>query len=152
MTLALRSPQGAGDALKPAEGEALIDRLVYSSRAEGVSPQIALETIFRVSVPKNASLKITGALGFTGGSYIQLLEGPRSSIDDLLRTLQGDPRHAQLRVLLRGTTRSRLLPSWSMARLDLARATPDVEALLNAEDGLGLTALMAALAHEGVTV
>lgn len=129
----------------------MIDRLVYSSRAEGLSPEIALETIFRVSVPKNARLDITGALGFTGRRYIQLLEGPGSAVDALLATLQADPRHAQLRVLLRGTTRSRLLPSWSMARLDLARAAPEVEALLNADDGLGLTALMATLAHEGVT-
>ena len=130
----------------------MIDRLIYFSRAEEVSPQIALQKIFQVSVPKNAGLAITGALGFTGRNYIQLLEGPRFAIDDLLRTLRADPRHSQLQVMLRGSTQNRLLPNWSMARVDLARAAPEVDALLQARDGLGLTALMATLAHEGVTI
>jgi len=133
------------------KGEVLITRLVYRSKAEGVSPEIALQNIFRASVPKNARLNVTGALGFTGHSYIQLLEGPRSAVDDLLRTLRADPRHSQLQVLLQVPTQSRLLPHWSMAHIDLARAAPEVEALLQIDDGLGLTALMSTLAHEGVT-
>ena len=152
MTSASGSPRKPNAARPPPKGEALIDRLIYRSQAEGVPPETALEPIFRVSVPKNARLEITGALGFTGRSYIQLLEGPGSALDDLLRTLRADPRHSRLRVLLRGPTQSRLLPRWSMARVDLARAAPQVEALLQADDGLGLTALMATLAHDGVTV
>jgi hypothetical protein len=59
----------------------LIDRLVYRSHAVGGLPEIALERIFRESVPKNARLAITGALGFSGQTYIQLLEGPPAAID-----------------------------------------------------------------------
>lgn len=129
----------------------MIDRLVYRSRIEDPTPQAALEAIFEVSVPKNARLKITGALGFSGGFFIQLLEGPAPALDDLLGSLGADPRHSHLQVLLRGATRSRLLPAWSMARIDLARAAPEVEHLM-AGDGLGLMALMAAVAHEGIGV
>lgn len=129
----------------------MIDRLVYRSQVEGVPAEIALEQIFRVSVRKNARLRITGALGFSGRNYIQLLEGPRPAMDDLLQTLLADPRHSNLRVLLRGSSPRRLLPNWSMARVDLARAAPRLDALLDADDGLGLIALMATLAHEGVT-
>lgn len=128
----------------------MIDRLVYRSQAEGVPPEIALEKIYKVSSPKNARLQITGALGFSGWTYIQLLEGPRSSLDDLLGTLQADPRHAHLQVLLRGSSQRRLLPDWSMARVDLSRATPKVEVVLKTNDGLGLAVLMATLAHQGV--
>ncbi|NEI46018.1 hypothetical protein GR199_36015, partial [Rhizobium leguminosarum] len=50
----------------------LIDRLVYRSQVENVPPEVTLERIFRISVPKNARLQITGALGFSGRNYIQL--------------------------------------------------------------------------------
>lgn len=132
------------------EAEGLIDRLVYRSRAVGIPPEAALERIFRVSAPKNLRLNITGALGFSGQVYIQLLEGPPSAIDDLMRTLEADTRHTQLRILLRGPSQGRLLPGWSMARVNLAKLAPEVETLLEADDGLGLVALMATLAHEGV--
>ena len=68
-----------------------------------------------------------------------------------MRTLKADPRHTDLTVLLRGCSEGRLLPAWSMARVDLALAAPEVETLLKADDGLGLIALMATLAHQGVT-
>lgn len=151
MTSLCRRPARTGSAPADTEGEGLIDRLVYRSQVEGVSPEVALEQIFRTSVPNNARLQITGALGFSGRSYIQLLEGPQPAMDGLLQTLRADPRHSNLRVLLRGSSPGRLLPNWSMARIDLARAAPRVDALLDAGDGLGLITLMATLAHEGVT-
>lgn len=129
----------------------MIDRLVYRSHAVGILPEIALDRIFQSSVPNNARSNITGALGYCGQSYIQLLEGPASAIDELVGVLLADPRHTGLRILLRGFSERRLLPSWSMARVDLAKITPEVETLLDNEDGLGLIALMSTLAHEGMT-
>lgn len=128
----------------------MIDRLIYRSRAVSVAPEVALEKIFRVSAPKNASLKITGALGYSERTYIQLLEGPPAAIDDLVKTLLADPRHTELTILLRGAAEGRLVPLWSMARVDIGRLTPEVNAMLRADDGLGLIALMATLAHKGV--
>ena len=64
--------------------------------------------------------------------------------------LERDPRHTELTILLRGGSERRLLPNWSMARVNLAKLTPQVETLLKNDDGLGLIALLATLAHEGV--
>lgn len=128
----------------------MIDRLLYRSRALGTLPEAALESIFRSSVHKNARLKITGALGFSELTYIQFLEGPSGAIDQLMRTLEGDARHTELTVLMRGASRRRLLPTWAMARINLAKLAPEVETLVERNDGLGLMALMATLAHEGV--
>lgn len=130
----------------------MIDRLVYRSRAAALPPEIALDRIFRVSAPKNAGLEITGALGFSGQNYIQLLEGPPKAIDALVRSLTLDARHAQLRILLRASSERRLVPAWSMARTNLSGLAPEVNRLLEIDDGLGLIALMATLAHEGVAV
>lgn len=128
----------------------MVDRLIYQSRAVGM-PQRTLDAIYLVSVPNNRRAAITGALGFSQGCYLQLLEGPVSAIDDLIRTLEADPRHTDLRVLLRASSQTRLLPGWSMARVDLSNLAPEVEALLRQDDGLGLMALLASLAHEGLT-
>lgn len=128
----------------------MIDRLVYRSRAVGILPEVALDRIFRSSVPRNRRLNITGALGFSQLTYVQLLEGPPPALNELVRTLEADPRHTELTILLRGSSERRLLPDWSMARVDLAKLTPEVDTLLKKDDGLGLIALMATLAHEGV--
>jgi hypothetical protein len=128
----------------------LIDRLIYRSRSVGILPEVALDPIFRSSVPRNARLHVTGALGFSQLTYVQLLEGPPSALDELVRLLERDPRHTELTILLRGGSERRLLPNWSMARVNLAKLTPRVETLLKKDDGLGLIALLATLAHEGV--
>lgn len=128
----------------------MIDRLVYRSLAVGTLPEAAIDRIFSSSLLKNKRLGITGALGFSELTYIQLLEGPTSAIDELLRTLESDRRHTGLTILLRGASHRRLLPGWSMARVDLATMAPEVEALVKKNDGLGLIALMATLAHEGL--
>ena len=128
----------------------MIDRLVYRSLAVGTLPEVASARIFSSSLLKNKRLGITGALGFSELTYIQLLEGPSSAIDELLRTLESDRRHTGLTILLRGASHRRLLPGWSMARVDLATAAPEVEALIKKNDGFGLIALMATLAHEGL--
>lgn len=128
----------------------MIHRLVYRSRADGVLPEVALENIFRASVPNNARMNITGALGYSEQTYIQLLEGPSSSLDVLVGTLQADPRHRDMEILLREPAARRLLSGWSMARINLTRLAPRVQTLLRTDDGLGLIALMATLAHEGV--
>ena len=125
---------------------------MYRSRAVGTLPAVALERIFPVSVAKNAGLNITGALGFSEQNYIQLLEGPPSAIDGLIRTLEADSRHTHFRILLRGSSERRLVPGWSMARANLAGLAPDVETLLKSDDGLGLMALMATLVHEGAAI
>jgi len=128
-----------------------MERLVYRSRAVWPAPDVALDGILTASLVNNARLGITGALGFSGGRYVQLLEGPASSLDILMGHLDADPRHADLTVLVRGPTEHRLTPDWSMARADLTRVAPRVDALLEAGDGLALTALLAALVHRGVT-
>jgi hypothetical protein len=127
----------------------VIDRLVYRSLSVGAPPEVAMERIFQASVPNNARLEITGALGFSRMTYIQLLEGPPASLDALVKTLQADPRHTGFSILLRGASERRLLPQWSMARVDLFGLAPEIDTRLRAGDGLGLIALMATLAHDG---
>lgn len=128
-----------------------LERLVYRSRAVDPPPIVALDGILTVSLWNNARHRITGALGFTGRTYVQLLEGPRDAIAALMERLYGDPRHTDLRVLARGPAAGRLVPGWSMARIDLALLDVEVTALLETADGDGLAALLADLTARGET-
>lgn len=128
-----------------------MERLVYRSRAVWPAPAVALDGVLKVSVASNAQARITGALGFVGGTYVQLLEGPTESLEALMRRLYADPRHAEVTVLVRAETDGRLVPGWSMARTDLARAAPRATGLLETGDGLALALLLANLVHHGHT-
>lgn len=127
-----------------------MERLVYRSRATWPAPDVALDAILPVAVAANARDGITGALGFSDRTYVQLLEGPTASLDALLDHLRADPRHTDLEILVRAPSGGRLLPDWSMARADLARSSR-VAALIGSGDGLALAALLANLAHQGRT-
>ena len=130
-----------------------IERLVYRSRVVHPAPMTALEDILPVAQAGNARWGITGALGYTGRTYVQLLEGPAESLDSLLERLRSDLRHTELRVLARGPAAGRLVTGWSMARIDLTLLEAEVTALLDAGDGdgEGLAALLAGLVRRGET-
>lgn len=129
----------------------MLERLIYRSRACRPRPEAALDDILGISVWKNAKLGVTGALGFTGGHYVQLLEGAPPSLDLLLASLQADPRHSELDILFCVETPRRLLPDWSLARIDLERYGADTLRSLDHRDGLALTLLLANLVVGGAT-
>lgn len=114
-------------------------------------PQDALASILEASLWNNAREGITGALGFSGGHYVQLLEGTTAALDGLLTKLAADPRHQSLAILVREPVERRMLPGWSMARVDLIEHAPKVTRLLESGDGLALINLLGNLARAGVT-
>lgn len=124
-----------------------MERLVYRSRATPPGPAFALSGILAASILNNARADVTGALGFSGDMYVQLLEGSGEALDALMARLGADPRHTDVDVLYREPAASRLLPGWNMAKVDLAAAWPDIGRLLTARDGLALTGRLAALVH-----
>jgi hypothetical protein len=128
-----------------------MERLVYRSRAVWPLPAVALDGILQASLARNARDRVTGALGFVGGTYVQLLEGPADSLEALMRRLYADPRHAEVTVLVRAATDGRLVPGWSLARSDLAAAAPRATRLIETGDGLALALLLANLVHHGHT-
>lgn len=128
-----------------------MERLIYRSQALSPEPAEALDGILEASIRHNTRLRVTGALGFSGRTYVQFLEGPAESLDALLAQLYADTRHQELTVLVRCATETRMLPGWTMARVDLAEHAPKVTQQLEAGDGLALIGLMGNLVRKGVT-
>ena len=91
-----------------------ITSLTYTSLARLDLQASDLENIHRAARELNALDGITGLLVFNGTHFLQIVEGTRDAIDDLLERLRRDPRHTGLEVRDRHRMPQRSFPDWSM--------------------------------------
>ena len=104
------------------------EQLVYVSRA--TVPMDALQNIAEilgVSQRNNWRDGVTGALAFSDGRFLQVVEGRTGAIDGLFRRISADPRHDEVEVVLRRSVDERFFPDWSMA---VPRISPENEPLM----------------------
>ena len=74
----------------------MYERLVYVSRAApGVGARECYD-IIRVAHNRNSQHRLTGALLFLDGHFVQLLEGEGWRLRDRLAVIAADPRHQDL--------------------------------------------------------
>ena len=86
----------------------------YVSRAtEPMTPEKLLELLMQCR-RNNARKKVTGMLLYGNGTFLQAIEGEEDVIDDLVKTIDDDPRHTDIRVLKRKSIPSRQYADWSM--------------------------------------
>jgi len=94
-------------------------RLVYYSvnAIEGSPDDIdhMLRDILETSRRNNPKLNITGALMFNANCFVQVLEGPRAAVEQLLQRFHLDKRHKSLAVLAFSPIAERAFGEWSMA-------------------------------------
>jgi hypothetical protein len=64
---------------------------------------------------RNATHGLTGVLVFDGECFAQHLEGTDAEVDRVFRSIEADPRHAEVEVLSEGPIRSRRYSIWAMA-------------------------------------
>lgn len=116
-------------------------RILYCSRnlisdASG-RPVETLNSILEKSRRNNGKNNVTGALLYSSGFFAQVLEGPKTSIEEAFERIQRDPRHAEVTVLECGEIQDRDFPAWSMAHVEPhseAQATGASTALNTAMD------------------
>lgn len=92
-------------------------QIIYVSEAAENLSSGDLFTIIEQSSRNNPSADITGFLIYRAGHFLQLVEGPLISLEELLVKLQRDPRHRRLRVLSRTAIAERSFPRWRMKRI-----------------------------------
>lgn len=81
----------------------MIERLLYisESRIEPSEADAVISRIISDAQRKNARLNLTGALLFTGIYFAQILEGPTTSISQLMTSLTADTRHSDIVITYR---------------------------------------------------
>ena len=116
-------------------------RLIYSSEATAEMARTDLEQMLRESRIRNTRRDITGVLVFADGVFLQVLEGEREDIEDLMEHIQRDPRHRDIKVFHEEETDRRAFPSWRMAYL--SPRAEDVSAWAGLEGATSIEGVLA---------
>ncbi|MCE3604131.1 BLUF domain-containing protein [Massilia sp. P8910] len=96
-----------------------INQLVYISQAvRKMSPE-DLAAIQETAKKNNGPLDVTGSLFYNGGWFLQVLEGPASTLDKLYKKIELDSRHKNSRILYNEPANFRTFPRWSMNMTNL---------------------------------
>lgn len=88
--------------------------LVYLSTAARTFGVTELRELLGKARRKNRTLDLTGLLLHADGSFLQVLEGPAPSVDEIFAHIERDPRHRNVVVVSRRTIEVRTFPSWRM--------------------------------------
>ena len=102
----------------------MLVRLLYASRAAAHIDADALQAILRQSKGNNPALGITGLLCYSGGLFIQALEGGRQAVNQLYLKIATDPRHGDVVLLSYDEIGERRFAGWSMGQINMARLNP----------------------------
>lgn len=95
--------------------------LVYisDSRVDSTTPPIislqAVDDILAVARERNAAVDVTGALLFTEGRFVQVLEGERDKVHEVFGRIAADTRHTEVEILSAQYSDRRRFKEWSMA-------------------------------------
>lgn len=92
-------------------------RLIYSSEAAPGLATAELEEMLAESRIRNQVHGITGVLVFVEGAFLQILEGEKEDVLDLMQRIERDSRHRGIKVFYEEEVEERAFASWSMAYL-----------------------------------
>jgi len=96
----------------------MLYRLHYLSSASPDLIKADIEELVRTSSVKNALLNITGALGYDGERFAQILEGAREDVLALMDTIRADDRHTGVIILDEKPVQRRLYTGWGLKHID----------------------------------
>jgi EAL domain-containing protein (putative c-di-GMP-specific phosphodiesterase class I) len=105
-----------------------LTQVVYCSTATKKLTRDKLEGLLRISQRRNEKLGITGMLLSAGRSFLQVIEGEKKNVDQLVSSIEKDDRHRNITVIIREPIAKRSFGEWTMGYADLR--TVDVESIV----------------------
>lgn len=91
-----------------------IYKLIYLSSETDSFNEHELIHILEGSIKRNEKRGITGVLLYSGGNFIQLLEGPKEEVESLFQEICADKRHTKIIRLMAEYSDKRDFPGWKM--------------------------------------
>lgn len=92
----------------------MLVRLIYASKVrDGLAPG-DIDHILARSQANNARVGVTGALCYTGGVFLQCLEGGRREVNEVYHRIVGDARHRDPAILGFTEVTARDFADWAM--------------------------------------
>jgi Sensors of blue-light using FAD len=102
----------------------MLVRLMYASRAVPAVDQEELLSILKKSKANNHKSGVTGALCFSEGIFMQVLEGGRNAVNQLYNRIAADSRHHDVVLLCYEEIEERRFAGWSMGQVNMQRLNP----------------------------
>lgn len=92
--------------------------LAYRSRTDQntITERVLAEILTRAQAC-NIDHRVTGALAYDGGHFVQVLEGSRAAVERIMSRIRADRRHHSLEVIGPLPSRARRFADWCMVRL-----------------------------------
>ena len=94
-------------------------QLLYVSDSRRAMSEFELDRLVTACRRKNSERNITGLLLYSGGHFIQLLEGHPPVLANLFDKIGKDERHHNVTKLHFAACKQRLFPKWQMGLLNL---------------------------------
>ena len=90
-----------------------LKQVIYVSEKTDTSSD-SLTDIYDISQKNNSESGISGCLLIGSNSYLQLLEGPNSAVENLYSKIKMDSRHKKVKKLFEQHIEEKSFSSWSM--------------------------------------
>lgn len=100
-------------------------QLIYISAEVEPFTRNRLRDLLDVSRRNNEAAGVTGMLVYHDGTFLQVLEGEKETVEKLLETIDADPRHHKIKLLLRQEIEERSFGGWSMGFVNASGASLD---------------------------
>jgi hypothetical protein len=106
-------------------------QLMYASTAREPFTAEELAALLLQARAQNHERGLTGLLVYHGGAFLQVLEGRGEAVTEVFERIGRDPRHADLRLLIRREVDEREFGEWSMGFVDPELAAAALEGYLD---------------------
>ena len=93
---------------------------IYASAETSRFDSSELADLLRHARNNNQRLGLTGMLLFSGGSFLQVLEGDADVVDAMYERIALDTRHGQVTLIIREPIAKRSFNDWSMGFFEIA--------------------------------
>lgn len=96
------------------EEEETFLQLIYISAATVDFTPHDLRDLLSKARANNTNIDVSGMLIFHEGSFFQVLEGPEENVFQIFDHISDDPRHDEVKLLLKQDVKKRSFEDWSM--------------------------------------
>jgi hypothetical protein len=102
-------------------------QIIYTSTAVALFSKDQLKTLLTTARRNNHALQVSGMLVYDDGFFMQVLEGPERVVDGLYASIEKNPRHDNIRLLLRHRIKEKEYEEWSMGFVDTSELATQIE-------------------------
>jgi hypothetical protein len=111
-------------------------QIIYASLATRELPSAEVRELLDIARKNNASVHVGGMLVYHEGCFLQVLEGPRVAVEGIFMRVKTDPRHTNVKLLLRCGIQDNQFADWAMAYVDTDGRNEGIEGYIDYLDKL----------------